>query len=88
MFLDGDERRRRANRAVGIDPILVCSQCGWKIHESAAKARGISNCQQCGNRNCKVHNLDYNLNTPLPARPSVQAILAQEQQQMRRMGRR
>jgi len=87
-FLDRDEHRRVANRSIGDDPILVCEQCGWKIRESARKAQGLTACARCHGTACRVHNLDYDLNIRPPARPDVNTILAQEQQMMRRMGRK
>ena len=88
QFLRASESRRQANLSIGDDPVLVCAQCGWKIYQSAAQARGISACQQCGSRHCKVHNMDYNLELQTPARPDVNTIMAQEQAMQARMRRK
>lgn len=87
-FLHQEDVRRARNRAVGSDPVLVCEQCGHQVRESERQRQGLTCCPRCHGTACRVHNLPYNLAIRPPARPDVNTILAQEQQAMRRMGRR
>lgn len=61
-MLQKDRQWRERNRtALANNPVLVCAKCGWKIAANEAKQQGITACQQCGARECKVHALDYRL---------------------------
>lgn len=53
------EWRERNRTQLATNPVLVCAKCGWKIAANDAKSLGVTACQQCGSRECRVHALDY-----------------------------
>lgn len=74
-----EEQRRAMNRSVGMDPWVVCAACGWKIRESRRVALGVQACQRCGNRQCRIENMDYDSRIPVNPTPTYEQALADEQ---------
>ena len=63
-FVKSINQRRMANRTAVLNYKLVCARCNWSIANDQAKAQGLTCCQRCGARECRVVSLDYNLALP------------------------